>query len=955
MSDQTPHRIKSPDGSSTPEGARIRELLEEILETGKQPHEVSGGDIEIERVLRERLHRLRGVDAQMEAMFPAHAAGWNPARRSLVDSLYDVHRLPEIPGYEVLNVIGTGGMGVVYRARHLRLNRLVAIKMVLLGAYASREDTECLLREAQSVAALRHPNIVQVFDVAEHDAFPYYAMELLEGGDLAKTIQGKPRAAREAAELVQVLAGAVHAAHLAGIVHRDLKPGNIFLDFDETPKIGDFSLSRKVDRDSQVLTNVPRAGTPSYMAPEQAAGNGNAIDPAVDIYSLGAVLYELLTGRPPFAAESSAETLQQVIGEEPVPPSRLNSRVPRDLQTICLKCLQKDPVRRYPSAADLAGDLERFVRGEPIHARPVGVAERTVKWCRRQPAMTLAIIVCVIALTGAIAGGLWIQQAEHARRTQEIVRRDSARRYIESSLPLLSQLVTSRRWSDAGGVLRTARTRLEDAQSRDLDVRLAAAAEELEIAEELDRIRQSFPESDKAGYTFLPASDAYAEVFRRVGIGSDVGVETAALRIRESPLREDLLIALDHAAFTERFNVDDSGLKRLLAVGRTAAPNPWQDRFRDPSAWRDIPRLKRLVKEASSAEPALPSYQIVMVGLLLSSLGDNQTTIEILREAQLREPSDFWVNLELGHALKRDRRNSDAVQFYRAAVALKPKHYVAWTEIGRALLASGNAEDAIPPLRKAIALRPEYPTSWQTLIVTLAACGRWEEAVSTGRDAVSANPATEMPAGVAAMLHLCQARSAAVKGSWAIAADSYAKAVDGNAANDSHALFEFAAIQVLAGNTSGYHAVCASMRERCESDGIRRFLVARACTLATISDEELRRATELGMPELDRYSENNWSLTERGALLCRKGQYREAIPILNQSLLSYSRQEECIVSWAWLSLAHLNLGEHDAARMWLDRATPFLDRSATKPQAIHLHDWLEAQILRRELETILAD
>jgi serine/threonine-protein kinase len=419
----------------------------------------------------------------------------------LIESLHNNDRVPEIAGYDVLNVIGAGGMGVVYRARHLKLNRLVAIKMVLLGAYASREDMECLLQEAQSVASLRHPNIVQVYDVAVHDGFPYYTMELLEGGDLAKTLQGKPRAAKEAAELVRVLAGAVHAAHLAGIVHRDLKPGNILLNFDETPKIGDFSLSIKVERDSTVLKNIRQAGTPSYMAPEQAAGESNAIQPAVDIYSLGAVLYELLTGRPPFTAESSAETRRQVIQEEPVPPSRLNSRVPRDLQTICLKCLQKDPSRRYKYAAYLADDLERFISGEPIHARPVGVAERTVKWCLRHPATSLAILVVVVAMTGAIAGGIWLQQVENARHTEEVVRREGARTSIESALPLLSQFVKSRQWSDAAGLLNTAQARLSDADSPGLDIRLAAAEEEFEIAEELDRIRQSFPEPDEAGYT----------------------------------------------------------------------------------------------------------------------------------------------------------------------------------------------------------------------------------------------------------------------------------------------------------------------------------------------------------------------------------------------------------------------------------------------------------------------
>lgn len=287
MSDESQHPGKSPNRSSSFDEARIQLLLEETLETSMRPEQVSGGDLELERVLHKRLNHLREVSAQMEAMFPTYTERGNPTRRLLIETLHNDDRVPVIDGYEVYDVIGAGGMGVVYRARHLKLNRLVAIKMVLLGAFASRKDMECLLQEAQSVASLRHPNIVQVYDVAEHDGFPYYAMELLEGGDLAKTLHGKPRAAGEAAELVRVLAGAAHAAHLAGIVHRDLKPGNILLNYDQTPKIADFSLSRKVEIDSTVLTNIRQAGTPSYMAPEQAAGESNAIQPAVDIYSLG--------------------------------------------------------------------------------------------------------------------------------------------------------------------------------------------------------------------------------------------------------------------------------------------------------------------------------------------------------------------------------------------------------------------------------------------------------------------------------------------------------------------------------------------------------------------------------------------------------------------------------------------------------------------------------------------
>ena len=251
--------------------------------------------------------------------------------------------LPRVLGYEVQGVLGRGGVGVVYQARHVRLNRPVALKMLLAGAYAVPEELERFLREAEAVAGLRHPNIVQVYDIGDMDGRPYFTMELVEGGSLAKKLAGTPEPARRAAALVSAMAGAVHAAHLSGIVHRDLKPANVLLTADGTPKVTDFGLARRLEGGGGLTLSGAPLGTPSYMAPEQARGDKAAIGPATDIYALGAILYECLTGRPPFRAETPAATLQQVLADEPVPPVRLNPRVPRDLDTICLKCLHKEP------------------------------------------------------------------------------------------------------------------------------------------------------------------------------------------------------------------------------------------------------------------------------------------------------------------------------------------------------------------------------------------------------------------------------------------------------------------------------------------------------------------------------------------------------------------------------------------------------------------------------------
>ncbi len=953
MADESDRHFEPADDSSLPEESHIRALLEEMLETGSGPEQVSGGDHNLERVLRKRLRRARETEAQLEALFPSPHTGGDSKWRASLEGRRADGPLPEIPGYEVNGVIGTGGMGVVYRAKHLQLHRWVAIKMVLHGAYASREKMECLLREAQDVAALRHPNIVQVYDVGQHDGFPYFAMELLDGGDLARKLQGKPLAAREAAELIRVLAGAVHAAHLGGIVHRDLKPGNILLDTDETPKITDFSLATRLERDLTIMTQARQAGTPSYMAPEQAAGDPTAIRPAVDIYSLGAILYELLTGRPPFKADTSTETRRQVITDEPAPPSRLNSRVPRDLQTICLKCLQKDPARRYTTAADLADDMQRFVSGEPILARPVGAVEKTLKWCRRRPSTTFAIAVSVVAMAGAVSGGIWLQQLEHARDTQEAVRRESARASIEAALPSLSQFVKSKQWVDAVGLLRTSQAQLGDAQSPELAHRLAAIEESFEVSRELYRIRENFLSFDSAGYTHAPAREAYSSLFSRAGIGSDVGVEVAAGRVKESPLREELLIALDLAAFAEQAGGSTSERDRLLAVGRAASPDPWQDRFRDPAGWGDTGYQLGLIKDALHAEPLPPSHQLFLLCVIAAGKHDDRDVIlDVLREAQLRDPTDVWVTLALADALRRDG-NPEALQFYRTATALQPTNVVAWCMLGWTLTANGNPQGAVAPLKKAIELRPEYSLSLQYLLDALARDDQWEDALAAAREFSAAHPEVEVPAQTMGMILEYAARSAATKREWATAGEFYSQLHQGYPPHTDF-LFEFAAVSLLDGDIAGYRDVCEVMLARCESADLRRFLVARACTFAAVSDQELTRAIDLSMPELDQYADHHWSLTQRAALLCRQGRYGDAISVLQQSVSSTSQPGHHVVAWAWLARAHLALGEHDDARMWLGKSAEWLDQSVTRPEGIHLHDWLEAQILRREVESELA-
>jgi serine/threonine protein kinase len=314
---------------------------------------------------------------------------------------------PTIPGYDILGELGRGGMGVVYRARQLASERLVALKLIRDGALAGPQERGRFRIEAESAARMRHPNIVQVYEVGEHQGRPYFAMELVEGGGLDQYIVGQPQPASQAADLVRTLALAIQHAHTQQIVHRDLKPANVLIldlrsqiadSSDEAtvfqsaisnfksaiPKITDFGLAKRLDSDSTAWTQDGAIlGTASYMAPEQAAGRVRDIGPAVDIYALGAILYELLTGRPPFQADSWNLFLQQVLHDEPAPPTRSHPDVPRDLETVCLKCLEKEPGQRYASAGELADDLGRFLEGKPVVAVPLGETERLARLAAR--------------------------------------------------------------------------------------------------------------------------------------------------------------------------------------------------------------------------------------------------------------------------------------------------------------------------------------------------------------------------------------------------------------------------------------------------------------------------------------------------------------------------------------------------------------------------------------------
>jgi tetratricopeptide (TPR) repeat protein len=340
--------------------------------------------------------------------------------------------LPTLGDYELLAVIGRGGMGVVFEARQKSLNRTVALKMIRVDPTASPAEGRRFRNEAEMAASLDHPNIVPVYEVAEHAGQLYFSMKRIEGGSLADKLDGFAADPKSAARLLATVARAVHHAHQRGILHRDLKPANILLDKEGQPHVTDFGLARRVEVDSSLTQSGALVGTPSYMAPEQTAGKKEAITTATDVYGLGAVLYALLAGRPPFRAETVLATLEQVKGREPEPPSRGNRQLDRDLETVCLKCLYKEPEKRYASALALAEDLDRWLNGEPIQARRAGPWERLRKWGKRQPALAALIGVAAAAGVSLVCGIVWHNgqlqaAAELARREQKAAEEERRR------------------------------------------------------------------------------------------------------------------------------------------------------------------------------------------------------------------------------------------------------------------------------------------------------------------------------------------------------------------------------------------------------------------------------------------------------------------------------------------------------------------------------------------------
>jgi eukaryotic-like serine/threonine-protein kinase len=730
--------------------------------------------------LTEYLGRFSPLRAQLPALFQAsrtHVVAPPSSPRPAVPQPLDLVALsdvPVVPGYEIVAELGRGGMGVVYQARQCALKRLVALKMILAGPHADPATRARFRTEAEAVARLQHPNIVQIYEVGEHDGRPFLCLEYVAGGSLEQKVAGVAQPEREAAQLVETVARAVHHAHERGILHRDLKPANILLQEDLTqrrqgakeaptereedrsssplgalapwreltPKLTDFGLAKLLDADGGPTRTQALIGTPSYMSPEQAAGNPKKVGVPADVYSLGAILYELLTGRAPFRGTSVLNTLEQVRTRDPVPPRRWRGPVSPDLETVCLKCLEKEPGNRYPSARALADDLRCFLGGEPIQARPVPAWQRLGRSLRRHPAL-VAWALAAVALVGVLltTGMYWRGAGQRARhraeeKYQQFVRyRDDAFFYgllspDQGALFLGAEAAANRQAADSAAreALALAGIEPESEASRDPGF---PAARQAEVPADgyallllLASVRGQQPSADPG------SKEASREALRILERARRLGFQTRAYHLRRAHLLEQLGEreearkdreraaslppegALDHFLLGEELYRRGDAEAARNAFDRALAVQPghfWAQFF------LAVCQLKAQRWEAAKAglNACLTQRPDFVWVYLFRSFADEKLQARAEAEADFQKALALHPNADARYVLFLTRgilhfnqgELRRAEDDFRSALALKPDQYNAYLNLAQVYLAERRFDQAAEQVQQALRLR----------------------------------------------------------------------------------------------------------------------------------------------------------------------------------------------------------------------------------------------------------
>jgi serine/threonine protein kinase/tetratricopeptide (TPR) repeat protein len=653
-----------------------------------------------------------------------------------------------VAGYEILGELGRGGMGVVYKARQLGLNRLVALKMVLAGAHASEGQLARFFVEAEAVAGIQHPNIVQIHDVGTHDNLPYFSLEFVDGGSLAQKLGGKPQPPKEAARLLEAITRGVVCAHQRGIIHRDLKPANVLLTREGIPKITDFGLAKRLEGDSSQTKSGTLMGTPSYMAPEQAAGKIREVGPLSDQYALGAVLYETLTGRPPLVGTTVAETLNLVQNQEPLPPSRLQPGVPRDLETICLKCLQKEPDKRYASTEALADDLAHFLAGEPIQARPVSRAEQGWRWCKRNPRVAaLSAVVLLLLITAGVAFTTLAVDRSREREA-DARRRDDEKKAIDETRQLAQQ-----RLEQATETIKTGD------HKRALEL-LRWSTPLLETAADLENIRAPWRDLrsqvevyvefknalDNTRFAFFAGSrrrkhQAQEECRRLNELGEQIRERTDRGSAGLPPLNADQ---------QQRFQEDVFEALLIAALLETDLARGADDATKKAAARRAIAWFDR-------ADRVLPGMRVVYANRCAcwGTLGDQAADDADKARARSIKPTSavdhFWQGYANHGSAEESRRKREPkatqddlyrkeIAEYAALLQLRPDHFWGYFNWANCQFELGDFQDALIGYCGCIRIRPDFPWPYNNRGTIHHRLGENQEALQDYSKALALDP-----------------------------------------------------------------------------------------------------------------------------------------------------------------------------------------------------------------------